>query len=172
MRKNRETTKKIVTTLLIIVIVAVLYLVFSKANSVQKEFVSYVKSNCTVGQSCTIRLSDITDFEWDMLYYSEERLYFETSIKNNPELLPFELPRSDKLIAGQMVFALNDELVYYEEIERGVDKREKNEISIAGENIQMYTPDTAVFEVNINSDPGYINFPFYHLKPISPDTVN
>lgn len=152
----------------LIIIVLILTIIFKKESSlIQREIILYIENNC-IEVDCEIKLSSLTNFEWDSLYYFEERALLDSQLRND-KLFPFDVPKSEKLMAGQMIFVKNNQVVHFEEIERGVDQGKKNEISFnnsAVEGMQFYTPETAVFSVKNYSNLGFFKYRYYALTAI------
>lgn len=157
------------TGTILLILIIFLIIIFKKESSlVQREIISYIEKNC-IEVECEIRLSSLTNFEWDSLYYFQERALLDSQLRND-KLFPFDVPKSEKLMAGQMIFVKNNQVVHFEEIERGVDQSKKNEISfnnsMAVEGMQFYTPETAVFSVKNYSNLGFFKYRYYALTAI------
>ena len=120
--------------------------------------VIYIEKNCPQ-LPCTLRIKDITDFDWDKMFVFsdgadigeiEKTLGTSVSVK--------------KAVSRKLVFTKDGKVVHYDELPTNIEEIVNNQISFddAGNySHKTYTVDEAVFEAQKYSQNGKT---YYHLK--------
>jgi hypothetical protein len=108
-------------------------------NSIEGKIVSKVNSTCRVLGSCTIRLKDLTSFEWDKVYVFK----YNASLEDINKALGFELPAYTEF-TRRIIFLREGEGVHREEEPTSVEG------PVDGE-VVFDIPDDAVYK-SYNAD--------------------
>lgn len=138
-------------------------LILSACSTTKVEEISErIKSSCAAGNTCQIRIRDLTTFEWDRMYvfdYSAELYDIEQALGTPfPDFVQFK---------RRIVFLKNGNIVYREDQPTNIEKHLDGEVFFAIPDTEVYrqfTPDTAIFKVE--RKPIYDGV-YYELKQAS-----
>ena len=149
-------TIKIMRKLMILILP---FLVYSCQNSIQDKIVDNIKKNVQ-GDSCVVKMVNITSFNWDKMYVFSENSGLEDVNKQ----LGFEYPYFED-IAKRIIFTKSKKVVYHEEEYPDPEKKSKLEFILGNDTtkVMMFTKRTAVFTTKKKIFFGWI---YYELKPL------
>jgi len=135
------------------------FLVYSCQNSIQDKIVDNIKKNVQ-GDSCVVKMVNITSFNWDKMYVFSENSGLEDVNKQ----LGFEYPYFED-IAKRIIFTKSKKVVYHEEEFPDPDKKSKLEFILGNGTTKamVFTRETAIFSAKKKDFFGWI---YYELKPL------
>lgn len=141
-----------------IMILIIPILVCACQNSIQDKILKNIKKNGK-GDSCLVKMVDITSFDWDKMYVFSEN----SSLEEVNQQLGFEYPYF-KDIAKRLIFVKSKKVVYHEEEYPDPEKKSKLEFVFGNDTtkVMAFTRKTAVFSVKKNNLYDWI---YYDLKP-------
>jgi hypothetical protein len=93
---------------------------------VQGSIIRYVQQNCSSASPCTLRIRDLTHFEWERMYVFSvgSSLSDRERIVGQPGVQSVDLE-------GEMVFTKAGKIVHQEPMPEGVELPLKNEVGFA-----------------------------------------
>jgi len=116
----------------------------STNGAFEQKIVRRINSTCKGSIDCTIRIKDLTNFDWDKMYAFKYTVRADEAEKAMGVPLPEYTEFTRKI-----VFLKSNQIVYFEEeptdIEGPVNGQIAFDIPDLG-NYKLYTPDTAVFK--------------------------
>ncbi len=131
---------KILTIVFLILLVAVVisFLIYNKIEN-SKEFstklISFVQDNCKTSSECFVDLNNLTNFEWDEVYYITEGATLDNIETLEPE--EKELSKVEHGLADhEIIFLNNGNVVYSERLKAGIEGPVKNEIFFEYHNLE------------------------------------
>ncbi len=146
--------------------------VHKKNSNFDSKVSNYINKNCDFSKDCILDISEITNFDWDTLYFFKEGL-----VLNDKDLIQKFGLINHGLSDRQIIFTLNNKIVYSERLKTGIEGRLKNEvyfdINKNQENIgyKMYTKEKSIFVVEkipVSDNPHMIVKVFYfNLKSLN-----
>jgi hypothetical protein len=121
----------------------------SKKDGINIEQLLEQKAKACKGDSCIVKVADVTPFEWDEVYVFNSPT-LKTNIEKAVQL------KYDDFEAGTrpLIFVLKDKIVHTENNPDGLAKGTPGQIVLdypVSLGFKMYTPATAVFKVKIDS---------------------
>lgn len=122
---------------------SLLFLFACQTNNFDAKIVSYLKDNCN-NFPCTIRISEITNFEWDRMYVFSKGATMEIIQEAVGQYIPEKTQFTRKI-----VFTKNDNVVHYEELPTIIDEIVSNQVyfdNVEDDKREIYTVENAVFE--------------------------
>lgn len=142
--------------LLLSVLVLGFYIKESK-GVVSSKINSYFRNNCKDDEKCLIVLSDITKFSWDRVFFFQEGI-----ILDKKEFIEKFGNIEHGLNDSQIIFTLNNKVVYSERLKSGIENKVNNQIifdnlDIENKGYSEYSIKDAVFFVEKQkiSEEGY-----------------
>lgn len=135
------------------------FLVYSCQNSIQDKIVDNIKKSGQ-GDSCIVKMVNITSFDWDKMYVFRENSGLEEVNKQ----LGFQYPYFED-IAKRIIFTKSRKVVYHEEEYPDPDKKSKLEFILGNDTTKamVFTKKTAIFSAKRKNFFGWI---YYELKPL------
>ena len=85
-------------------------LFFGCQNDIQKNIVQEIKQKCKITDTCTVRIIDLTAFEWEKMYIFNE----SSSLEEIDKVLGFKYEYF-KDIARRIIFTKSNEVVYHQD---------------------------------------------------------
>lgn len=136
-----------------------LFLVYSCQKTIQDKIIDNIKKN-ERGDSCVVKIINITPFDWDKMYVFRENCSLEEVNKK----LGFEYPYFED-VAKRIVFIKSRKVVYHEEECSDPDKKSKLEFIFGNDTTKVIvlTRESAIFSVKRKNIFGWI---YYELKPL------
>lgn len=128
-------------------------------QTVENKIVNYVETNCKQFP-CTVRIIEITDFDWDKMYVFDYGVPFDEIEKVTGTNISVKVEFTRKLI-----FTRDGKLVRYEELPTDIENIVNNEVVFGDSNnyshTKIYSAENAIFEAQ-----KYLqgNETYYHLK--------
>jgi len=138
---------KFVIALLFILIV--IFMLVGKPRSIEQKIAETKNKKCKVDAPCIVRIKDLTDFSWDRMYAFK----YNTTEAQTEEALGTAFPNYIEF-TPRIVFLKDGKIVYREDqliddqLEGPVDGEVHFDIPDS-EVYKSYTPDSAVFQINI-----------------------
>lgn len=140
--------KNILIILLTIIIITISIILFGQ-KKFDSRVVRYISRTCYNNTNyCTVDLLKIFTFEWDTFYFFNEGASLQNEDLKN-KFGDIEHGLTDR----QIVFLLNNKVVYTERLKTGIEKHQPNEIyfdydrSKSGRSYREYDKNEAVFLV-------------------------
>jgi len=112
------------------------------------------------GDSCVVKIINITSFDWDEMYVFRE----DCSLEEVNKQLGFKYPYFED-VARRIVFIKSRKVVYHEEESPDPDKKSKLEFILGNDTrkVIVLTRESAIFSVKRKDLFGWI---YYELKPL------
>jgi len=85
-------------------------LIYGCQNSIQKKIVNKINQQCKTADNCVIRMSEVTDFEWEKMYIFNEN----SSLEEINKALGFNY-KYFKDVARRIIFTKSNKVVYQED---------------------------------------------------------
>jgi hypothetical protein len=85
-------------------------LIFGCQSNMQKKIVNKINQQCKTTDTCIVRMSDVTDFEWEKMYVFNENSRLEEINK----LLGFNYEYFED-VARRIIFTKSNKVVYHED---------------------------------------------------------
>lgn len=132
-------------------------------NNIESKIASRVRAQCQTPKPCIVRISDLTDFQWDEMYA------FTYSASSDQIEQIIGVPLAEKVqFTRKVVFRWNGKVVHYEELPTQVDNFLDGQVDfdISDKDFyKLYPIDSAVFRVDKKE---FENGIYYELRQIAP----
>lgn len=133
------------------------------SNSIESKIAGRVRAQCETAKPCIIRISDLTDFQWDEMYVFR----YSASIDQIEQVIG--APVSEKTqFTRKLVFRLHGNVVHSEELRTQVDNFLDGQVDFDipdKDFYKLYRVDSAVFRV-VKKE--FENSVYYDLKQVAP----
>jgi hypothetical protein len=133
------------------------------SNSIESKIAGRVKAQCETPKPCIIRISDLTDFQWDEMY----AFRYSASVDQIQQVIG--VPVTEKVqFTRKVVFRLRGKVVHYEELPTQVDNFLDGQVDFdipEKDFYRLYRVDSAVFQVNKKE---FENGVYYELRQVTP----
>ena len=133
------------------------------SNGIESRIAGRVKAQCEIPKPCIIRISDLTDFQWDEMYVFK----YSASIDQIEQVIG--APVNEKTqFTRKVVFRLRGNVVHSEELPTQVDNFLDGQVDFDlpdKEFYKLYRVDSAVFRVEKKE---FENGVYYDLRQVAP----
>jgi hypothetical protein len=134
-------------------------------NSIEGKLVTAINTTCRESSTCTIRLRDVTDFNWDRVY-----VFTTTSQSEIEKVIGAPFPGYQEF-QRSIIFFNGGKIVYSESLPTDIERPLKNQVmfDIAGRsNYRVYSSESQ-FEVERKNDERAV---YYKLTLIQSPQIN
>ena len=135
-------------------------------NSIEGKLVTAINTTCSESGKCTIRLKDVTDFDWDRVYVFN----YANSQSQIEELIGAPFPKYQEF-QRSIIFLNGGNIVHSESLPTDIERPIKNQVmfDIAGRgNYRVYSSESR-FDVQRenNERPVYYKLTLIQTAPIN-----
>lgn len=129
----------------------------SRAGLIERRIGNRV-NNCKPNNACIIKITEITNFQWDKMYVFE----MSPSAERMTEIMDTPPPYFSEF-TKHLVFLKDDKIVHYEQNPTGISEVLDGEVGFGDSNkgYKLFTPETAIFKAEKKSFKSGI---YYSLK--------
>lgn len=145
-------SKKMLISILILAIIFistcfVVWYAISKNNNFEHKIVEWINKSCESQTSnCVIKITDITPFSWDKMYF------FDGGEAVDLEKIMGVRPADGDIVKRKIVFVKDSKIVFYDELPTNIEGSINNQVYFDNlsdsKNYKVFTPETAIFTVN------------------------
>jgi hypothetical protein len=132
-------------------------------NNLEGKIAGKVRAQCETSKPCIVRISDLTDFQWDEMY----AFRYSASIDQIQQVIGV-LVTEKVQFTRKLVFRLRGKVVHYEELPTQVDNFLDGQVDFDipdKDFYKLYRVNSAVFRVNKKE---FENGIYYELSQVSP----
>lgn len=136
------------------------------ANNIETRIAGRVRAQCETPNPCIVRISDLTDFQWDEMYV----FLYSASVDQMEQVLGAPVTEKDEF-SRKVVFRWQGKVVRYEELPTDVSNLVDGEVvfDVADrEYYKLYSVDSAVFRVEKKE---FSNGIYYELRQVTPQIL-
>ena len=141
--KTFFTSKNIGCLVVAIIALVVIWICVSKVNTFERKIGRWIDRECVDPKECVVRITDLTEFDWDEMYVFDSGYTTEgiekalgTKISTNNDA------------KRKIVFLKNKRIVLYEELKKNIEHYVDKEVVFKHDtqtNYDLFTPETAIF---------------------------
>jgi hypothetical protein len=127
-------------------IVCIFLLMFCHCKNQPSELYNLIAKECDLNDSCQLRISTVTPYQWDRLLVCDPNIILDTLNAK----LGFEYPFFED-VASRIIFTKGNLVVYHEDMFPSPDIHDGYEVLFAvpdSVRYAIFTPSNAVFNVN------------------------
>jgi hypothetical protein len=132
-------------------------------NNIESKIASRVRAQCETAKPCIIRISDLTDFQWDEMY----AFRYSASSDQIEQVIGVPLTETGQF-TRKVVFRWRGKVVHYEDLPTQVDNFVDGQVDFDipdNSFYKLYSVDSAVFHVDKREFESGI---YYDLRQVAP----
>lgn len=140
---NKKKSLVIIFAILLIIIFFFYLYFLKKQHTINNKIFLYIENNCEDIDTCQVKLSDFTNFEWDTVCLPNSG----STLDFAPEQIPAYLPKKYKLQNPKLIFISHNEIVWFEEIPINIENIVGRTIYFSVSNVCITDKNKAIFQV-------------------------
>jgi hypothetical protein len=136
-----------------------------RSNNIESKVAGRVREQCETAKPCIIRISDLTDFQWDEMY----AFSYSASIDQIEQIIGAPVTEKGQF-TRKLVFRWQGKVVHYEELPTQVDNFLDGQVDFDIPNndpYKLYPVSSAVFRVDQKQ---FEDGTYYELNQVAPQT--